>query len=331
MLQRLLPFAGAALLLVALSAAARAELRAETFPSPALARDINANVYVPAGDPPPNGWPVVYLLHGHDGNQNSWRDLGNIEPTLDRLIGEGHIQPIVVVMPDAGNSWYVDSQAIGGPGDYETAITRDLRLAVEARHPVRKDREGRAIAGLSMGGYGALRLAYKHNELYVATASLSGAIWQNIAAPNLDKSPEQLLVVQQSLSFSNPKSWAVTSGIVLPSVGDHFSGAFGRPFDAQRFNEANVFTLVERAAAADKPLPVSYITSGDDDAYRLWRGAAVLHETLQQAKRSSELRITDGAHVWSLWQKTIVDALLFIDKQWLPTAYPQPQVSAPKP
>lgn len=329
MFRRLLPLIGAAVL--SLAGPAAADLRAETFPSPALARDINANVYVPAGDPPPNGWPVLYLLHGHDGNQNSWRDLGDILPTLDRLIDEARIQPLVVVMPDAGNSWYVDSAALGGPGNYETALTRDLRLAVEGRYPVRRDREGRAIAGLSMGGYGALRLAYAHNDLYVAAASLSGAIWQNIAAPNLDKSPEELMVVQQSLSFSNPKSWAVTSGIVLPSVGDHFSGAFGRPFEARRFNEANVFTLVDRAVAADKPLPVSYITSGDDDPYRLWRGAVVLHETLQLARRSSELRITDGQHVWALWQKTIVDTLLFIDKQWLPTAYPQPAVAPPKP
>ena len=67
MLRRFLPIAGA--VLMSLAAPARAELRAETFASPGLARDINANVYVPAGDPPPNGWPVVYLLHGHDGNR----------------------------------------------------------------------------------------------------------------------------------------------------------------------------------------------------------------------------------------------------------------------
>jgi len=316
----------AAALLLTLATPLRAELRPETFTSPALHRDISANVYVPSGDPPPNGWPVLYLLHGHGGNQNNWRDLGNIEPTLDRLIGEERIDPLLVVMPDAGNSWYVDSMALGGPGDYETAITRDLRLAVEARYPVRKDREGRGIAGLSMGGFGALRLAYAHNDLYVVTASLSGAIWQNVTAPNLDDTPEELQVVQESAFLKNP-----TSALALPSVGDHFDGAFGRPFDAERFNRLNVFTLIEGAVTAEKPLPVTYITCGDDDGYRLWRGAVDLHETLQAAKRTSELRITDGAHTWALWQQTIVDALLFIDRQWLPTAYPEPAVSLPKP
>nr|CAD7024064.1 esterase/lipase [Rhizobium sp. P007] len=98
-----------------------------TFHSAALNAPLPVNIYRPEGPPPENGWPVLYLLHGHDGDQNSWRDLGNIEKTLDTLIEAGAIRPLVVVMPGVKNSWYVDSAAVGGPGDYETALTGDLR------------------------------------------------------------------------------------------------------------------------------------------------------------------------------------------------------------
>ena len=76
---------------------------------------------------------------------------------------------MVVVMPDAGNSWYVDFAAVGGPGDFETAILDDLPQAIEEGMPVRRQRGGRAIAGLSMGGFGALRLAFKRPDRYCAS------------------------------------------------------------------------------------------------------------------------------------------------------------------
>ncbi|PZP44847.1 MAG: esterase family protein, partial [Agrobacterium fabrum] len=197
-----------------------------TFHSAALNAPLPVNIYRPDGAPPENGWPVLYLLHGHDGDQNSWRDLGNIEKTLDTLIAAGAIRPLVVVMPSVKNSWYVDSAAVGGPGDYETALTGDLRDQIEKTLPVRKDRQGRAIAGLSMGGFGALHLAYGHEDLYGAVASLSGAIWQNVPASDLDKTPAELKLIQDSAFFHRVDRTTVTSGIVLPSTGDHFSGAF---------------------------------------------------------------------------------------------------------
>lgn len=287
-----------------------------TFHSNALNADLPVNIYRPDGEPPENGWPVLYLLHGHDGDQNSWRDLGNIEKTLDGMITAGTIRPLVVVMPGVKNSWYVNSAAVDGPGDYETAITGDLRVHVEKTLPVRKDRQGRAIAGLSMGGFGALHLAYAHEDLYAAVASLSGAIWQNVPASDLDKTPAELKLIQDSAFFHRVDRATITSGIVLPSTGDHFSGAFGTPFDARLFNEKNVFTLVAQHIAESQDLPATYLTVGDDDGFYLWRGAVALHETLQADNRKSELRITDGDHVWSLWKVSVFDALKFVDGEW---------------
>lgn len=287
-----------------------------TFRSDALDQVLPVNIYIPDGTPPKEGWPVLYLLHGHDGNQNSWRDLGNIRETLDDLIADNTIRPLVVVMPGVGNSWYVDSAAVGGPGDFELAITSDLRRQVESTLQVRKDRLGRAIAGLSMGGFGALHLAYAHPDLYVAVASLSGAIWQNVPASQLDKTPAELRLIQDSAFFHRVDRTTITSGVVLPSTGDHFSGSFGTPFDARLFNEKNVFTLAAQHIAEQSDLPATFLTCGDADGFFLWRGAVALHETLQAAGRPSQLRITDGDHVWSLWRRSIVDALHFINDQW---------------
>lgn len=308
-------------LLVALglgTAPARAsELVYRQFASPALAGVIPAMVYTPAGQPPAAGWPVLYLLHGHDGNEHSWVDLGNIQQTLDRMIGGREIAPVLVVMPGGGNSWYVDSEDVGGPGDFETAIVRDLAGAVERDYPVRTDRMGRAIAGLSMGGFGALRLALAHPDRFRSVASLSGAIWQNIPPENFQDTPEQLDLIQATDYFHRVDPDTVTVGRVLPSVATHFGGAFGVPFDPERFNRNNVFTLLQQQLDAKAALPSMYILCGDDDDFALWRGAFSFFETAVADKLPDvQLRIVDGTHAWTVWSQAIVGALKFIDERW---------------
>lgn len=303
----------AALLLAGFSPAFAGSVDYRSFDLPSLSEPLKAAVYAPSGEAPAEGWPVVYLLHGHNGNEKSWTDLGHMEETLDRLIEERVIRPILVVMPDAKNSWYVDSAEVGGPGDYETALTRDLREAVEAGYPVRTDRGGRAIAGLSMGGFGAVRLALAHPELYSASVSFSGALWQNVPKAELEKTPEDLKKAEPNIFFQRVDAATTTAGVVVPNVGDHYSGSFGKPFDARLFNAQNVFTLLALQTQAKAKLPAFYLTCGDDDGYALWRGAYALYTMMEEAGVAAEFRVTDGAHVWSLWAKELVNGLAFID------------------
>ena len=315
---------GLGLVLLSMTSASASDLAYARFPSPALKGEIPAMVYTPDGKPPPSGWPVLYLLHGHDGNERSWTDLGHIQQTLDGLIAGQEIKPILVVMPGGGNGWYVDSEDVGGPGDFATAIARDLPAAVEGHYPVRRDQGGRAIAGLSMGGYGALRIALLHPDRYVATASLSGAIWQNIPPDDYDKSVEELATLQMTDYFHRVDPDTVTVGRVLPSVGTHFGGAYGVPFDARRFNRDNVFTILEQQIAAKARLPAIYVTCGDDDSFNLWRGAVAFYDTASAEKLTDvELRITNGDHVWSLWATEIVPVLHFVDHRWGPNPDPE--------
>ena len=181
---------------------------------------------------------------------------------------------------------------------------------------MRKDRGGRAIAGLSMGGYGALRLALLHPDRYIATASLSGAIWQNIPPEEFTASVEELALLQDTDYFHRVDPETVTVGRVLPSVGTHFGGVFGVPFNPARFNRDNVFTLLQNQLNAGLPLP-ALLTCGDDDSFNLWRGTVAFFETAHADRFADvQLRITDGDHLWSLWSLTIIDALEFIDRRW---------------
>jgi S-formylglutathione hydrolase FrmB len=292
-----------------------------SIPSKALGRPLVVSVYRPAEQPPKAGWPVLYLLHGLDGSDRDWSVLGDIQGTLDRLIKGGRIHPMLVVMPSAGNSWYVDSADVNGPGNFETAILTDLPKAIEKRFAPHCERRTRAIAGISMGGFGALRFAFKRPDRYVAVASLSGAIWQNVpvgaAAGGLRWTGAS------GAYFQRVDPETVIGGVDLPPDGGHFGGAFGTPFDARRFNAASVFTLLARQVKAGNELPAIYLTVGDNDSHNLWRGSVALYETLMADRQKVEFRVTDGDHVWSLWRRTIEDALVFVDSKFaVPDASP---------
>lgn len=295
-------------------APARASILEEmTIPSAALGRTLAVSIYRPDGPAPAAGWPVLYLLHGRNGTYRDWQALGGIQKTLDRLIAAHLIKPMLVAMPDGGSSWYVDSAAIGGPGNFETAILDDLPKAIEQKFTVQRERGGRAIAGLSMGGFGALRLALARPDRYVAAASLSGAIWQNMPADGLDVAKDRA----REDYFRRLDAATIVSGIDLPPEGGHFNGAFGAPFDARRFNAENVFTLLEQRLRARVDLPAIYLTVGDHDSHQLWRGSIALYETLMADGVDVDFRVTGGDHEWSLWRKSIEDVLVFIDSKFI--------------
>ncbi len=321
--------AGCALFLAAFSlqSAQASDILDTTIDSAALRRPLEVAIYQPEGRAPPSGWPVLYLLHGLNGGYRDWATLGGVQATLDQLIATRRIRPMVVVMPDAGNSWYVDSAAVGGPGDFETAILVDLPQAIEEEFPVRRQRDGRAIAGLSMGGYGALRLAFKRPDRYCAVASLSGAIWQNMQSDSAGDATIQPTTANDYFRRVDPAT--IVSGVDRPPGAGHFGGVFGKPFDAQRFNAANVFTLLARQLHAGVQLPAIYLTVGDHDSHNLWRGAIALYETLMADGVNVDFRVTGGDHAWSLWRKSIEDVLVFVDSRFVETSSSAKVASGP--
>lgn len=135
--------------------------------SPSMDKRVRTVVISPDKTAAPR--PVVYLLHGYGGDHTTW--LG-IKPELSAIADR---EGILFVCPDASNSWYMDSPACASIR-YETFVTSELISFIDRNYPVIRNRSGRAVTGLSMGGYGALTLAMKHPELFGAAGSTSGGL-----------------------------------------------------------------------------------------------------------------------------------------------------------
>ncbi|HKQ14408.1 MAG TPA: alpha/beta hydrolase family protein [Steroidobacteraceae bacterium] len=272
MLRRLLFVALA--LAFALPAAASVVVTRE-FDSTALQRKWSYAVYLPDGYDTSNlKYPVLYLLHGHNQDLYAWANFGHIQSTADTLIARGEIPPAVIVMPDAGMTWYVDRKE-----KMETAVIQDLLGDVQHTFRVIEARNGRIIAGLSMGGYGALRFVLKYPEMFAAAGLLSPAIYD----------PE-----------------------VPQGSGARRAGVFGASeFDPQVWKELNYPALWEAFLAKKIAVPM-YINSGDDDDFFIEAEATRLYSLLRKNGQPAELRIVDGAHKWPVWESTIGDAMRYV-------------------
>jgi diacylglycerol O-acyltransferase/trehalose O-mycolyltransferase len=145
-----------------------------TLRTPALEGATRVRVLLPAGyaRDPGRRYPVIYLLHGADSDETSWTRFGDAEAITARA-------PLIVVMPDGGRQgWYTDWYRGSRPvrPRWETYHVGELVPWVDAHFRTVAGRRGRAIAGLSMGGYGALTYAARHPDVYAAAASFSGAL-----------------------------------------------------------------------------------------------------------------------------------------------------------
>jgi enterochelin esterase family protein len=251
-------------------------LRSET-----LGRELPYALYLPDAyaAEPDRRFPVVYLLHGHGGDSTTWVRAGELERTADRLIETGAIPPLIVVMPGVGNSWYVDSAGSMTGGMMAKALVRDLVGHIDAHLRTIAGRSGRALAGQSMGGFGALHLAFRHPDRFVAVASLSGALFVAMPGP--------------------------------ATTRDLFGDVFGEPFEPAAYRAASPLGHTS-VLAAGGPVPAIYLASGDDDYFGFWRGAALLFMELHDAGIPAELRITDGGHDWTYWADALDPALRFV-------------------
>ncbi len=149
-----------------------------TFSTPALAQPTTVRVLLPEGFDPSaeTRYPMLFLLHGGAANYTSWTAQGGIAHILTEDL------PLITVMPDAGRSaWYTDwyNNGLGGQPMWETYHIKQLIPWFDAHFPTIGTRAGRAIAGLSSGGFGAMSYASRHPDLFGAAAAFSGAVDTN--------------------------------------------------------------------------------------------------------------------------------------------------------
>ena len=240
-----------------------------TFRSAALGQDRQYVVLLPAGyaAAAPRRYPVLYLLHGKSGDHTDW----STRAPLREAVGQ---TPLIVVMPDGDDGWYMDWA--DGVHRYEGQIVRDLIPHVDATYRTIAAREGRAVAGLSMGGYGALRLALAHPDLFVSAASQSGAV-----------------------RFTR-EEWREDEQI------------FGAGGGANRLRIANDLMELAFALRRAQPQwagPALYIDCGTEDF--LYDSNTRLRAFLREIDVPYEYHEWPGAHSWEYWSAHLPDQLRF--------------------
>lgn len=262
-------------------------LRGASFRSIALGRPLQYSLYLPPGydaRDETRRYPTIYLLHGYGGTDVSWIDSGFLKETADRLIAEGALPPSIIVMPFAQTGWYVDSAGSDGAGRWQTAIVDDLITYVDARYHTVSEGGSRAIAGLSMGGYGALRFALMQPDEFVAAASLSGAIFADV------KSAADFPEFQLAL----------------------FGRSFGKTFDPEVFNADSPWRSLAENAGNPSEAPALYMNVGDRDIPILAAGNAKFVEALKAAGISVTFSVSPGGHDWKLWAEQTPKMLAFL-------------------
>jgi len=264
--------------------------------SPVLGRPITYTLYRPETVPEGKRLAVLYLLHGVNDDDRTWFDDGKISGLLDAGIRSGWLPPLVAISPAMERSWYVDNPDSGGAGRVATAFREDFIPKVEAALnaaglPVARCWTARAIGGNSMGGYGALLHALDRPDLFAAVFSLSGGLFRP-RAPELESDPLMR----------------------LPFDTDWFYGAFGRPLDPKRFDEATVFRRLNIFLAAPVR-PAVWLSAGTADYPIPIDGSTRLHLLLQRAGVDSTLRISAGRHDWEHWTSVMPEVLAWLGER----------------
>lgn len=238
------------------------QTRIVTIPSAAMHQAFDATVVLPdqyARGDPAGRFPVIYLLHGSGGDYTDWVANAHIGGLADRY-------HVILVMPDGGHeSWYVDSP-VDPHSRFDTYVGTEVVAYIDAHFRTIATRRARAITGLSMGGYGALRVALDHPGVFGAVGSISGAV--------------------------DPRDCEDEPGI---------DDAFGDPVQHAAFwNDAAIVESARRFRRAHIDLTIDCGTSdGFVDANR------TLHDRLVALGVPHDYAEHPGGHTWAYWSSAI--------------------------
>jgi S-formylglutathione hydrolase FrmB len=209
-------------------------------------------------------YPVLYLLHGWNGQPRGWLTETKLEEYAAR-------HQLIIVLPKGDNGWYTDSASVAAD-KYESYLLQELIPDVDNRFRTVRDRRARAIAGLSMGGYGALKFGLKHPEMFIFAASMSGA-------------------------FDAPAR--VDDASIMQT--------FGEPNNPTR--DANDLFKLARLVPAEKlaALPYFYMDCGTEDPWA--KTNRDLSALFSERKIAHEYREIPGGHDWRYWDKQVQEIL----------------------
>jgi len=246
-------------------------------------------VYLPAGYDagaaahPPQRYPVLYFLHGLGDNEQTLFNTGGWT-LLDDLHKQHKIGDFLIVAPEGRRSFYINSA--DGSVRYSDFFLLEFIPHIENQYRIRPGRASRAISGVSMGGYGALRFAFARPELFSAVSAQSAAL--------ITESPQQL-------------DAASGSGTSLTGV---LGPVFGRQIQPRHWEENSPFVLARKNVQALRTLTI-YFNCGQNDNYGFEKGAARLDRELQQAGIKHEYHAYAGDHSLAYFLSHFEEVMVF--------------------
>ena len=248
-----------------------------TFTSEILQQEVFYNIILPDEYEISNElFPILYLLHGSHDTGFQYITDGNIDEIYDTLVKEKTIRPYVIVMPMAWNSFYIDNYQ--GTFKYETYFHEELMPKIQAEYNVRNDRIG--IAGLSMGGYGAMYYTFKYPDKFCAVESMSGALFSEdyfdkMNVTELDDSEKMVYYLFGTSEYYKERC----------------------PSHYLRINKKGTYTHPMR------------IVEGANDF--LYYDNHLFHEELRQKDLYHSFVIRKGEHTWEFWREELPHLLKF--------------------
>jgi S-formylglutathione hydrolase FrmB len=258
----------------------------QTVKSKALKRTVKYTIYLPADYETANRtYPVVYLLHGYTDDNTGWLQFGEVNRYADKAIADGTIPPMIIVMPNADSSWYINSY--DGKEKYEDFFIKEFIPHIEQAYRAKTDKRYRGVAGLSMGGYGTMIYAIKYPQLFSAAAALSAAVF-----------PDEDLTSMPDDNYERVFGQLYGRGLK------------GKDRLSKTWEANSVLGLIQSKTTDDLNKVRYWIDCGDDDG--LSKGNSLMHIALMEKNVPHEFRVRDGAHNWTYWRTGITNALNFM-------------------
>ena len=271
------------------SAVAQGSIDCAALNSHILKQVVHYCVYLPAdydagaAQHPPKRYPMLYFLHGLGDNEQTLFNSGGWT-LLEDLRNQHKMGDFMIVAPEGKRSFYIDSA--DGSVRYNEFFLQEFLPQIESKYRIKPGRAGRAISGISMGGYGALRFAFAHPELFSAVSAQSAAL--------ITESPQTL--------DSASRTGAPLGGVL--------AAVFGKPIDVPHWNDNSPFVLAKRNASGLRKLAI-YFNCGQDDNYGFEKGAAALHDTLQKDGVKHEYHPYPGDHSFTYFLSHFAEVMEF--------------------
>lgn len=256
-----------------------------------LDREMGYSVYFPESyHTSTRDYPVMYLLHGMTGDHNDWINLGEVHRIAGTVISDGSVPEMIIIMPDGlYDAFYINNY--DGSIRWEDFFHEEFMPEIESRYRITTQRNGRAIAGLSMGGYGAMYHGVKYKEKFSSVYAMSAAFLEVEPKPEEERGDWE--------REFNLKTWG-------PNNSEGYPETYKEHSIQEMFKAMDPIEPRQRNRV---PLPKIFIDCGDDDF--LIQENMNLVSIMNEKNVQFEFRVHDGGHTWEYWRTALEKALVF--------------------